>query len=1610
MAQVRKYSKGNAITKAAEGDPIIFKWDGYGDYNVADIEKTYARNINNYINSLDLDEEDKRKVKDESFRLLQGMKSGLLTNRDASGKWTNVPEGYESTGINEQERKKVLGFIPGKKQYVRDDDFIRNNAYGIIDLALKDTNLYSAPKADPSKFDTKFENYLLKYYFKDLPFNKALWDYNTSRPNIGARLADWRKEVEASDLDDEIKADLLNRIDAGIAGIQSATTDDDFAALARVGFDARKWIDPNYDLTTEQKAKIEAEEKVKEEAQKKADAERQVLRDQAQVISDTGVTNPKNLEEYYDQFTGDTYYGTIAGGIFFPQSIRRANGVLEKPTMKYFTPKETRDSEGKLISGYDPNVFVSWDPGNKNTYTTGNLAALAALSNTGDFESQRDAYNKIIQGIESALNNGKSELEGYLYYNTPATQPTNQQGSIENRLSYKLSSDQLNTINSILASNGLGDGGLRSITPASGNTYYTLPLETVKKLRNLGINFLKEGGVIPKYQNGNILENLKNSSLYNNQSNTPSNSSANSDSSTDIDLSDGNRPWELDKPTKLRIASVALDLAGLVGSALPGFSTVSGLTSTALNQRADKLEGQDFGWNHALSYGMDLASLIPGAKFLKSGTIIKNITKILPAAMVAFNAIPNGAAYANVLSKWKDNGFGLDGMTANDFKTLLEGFQLLAGGSAAIRRNNRLNRNINAMRSNKEVRLRTDNQGYVRVDNETYNAIKNAKDYDEASKILASKYPDATLPKEYKGFWRNKETGKPKLETKDVYNPIGEFEFTSPSGRSVRAGVSNVPFSTSNLIGTSHLDWNLGFVPKVLKTTGDVITHPVATTRDLIKSRKAKIEGEKVKTENLNKNINDIADDLSQVYTTLRQNSGTKALPQSGTPMKSSSFSRLKRRDTVDNTPNSDKTVVNTGKSKLREDEISSFRYKREKNQAKQAEENRLKKEANREKDLENKIKREQKKINEREYINWWLKTPNPKLFTETFQQPASRPAPSTNYTFYDMLVRQNRAKAQDKTHRKNTNLPKKEKKVSNSNRTRSNKGYVNRHQEGGILKAQQGNILKYQNPSKPLTGVTQGNNTTWYNTVFNSYIGNLLQGLRDNTFTYQDINNMQKQHYGIYSKAGNNFLNQAWVDPSVGKYQQSYSTFGGGFGNKIGITNAYNKGRYKASDSAYTGDNPTQSFKIDNAYSGVTDDRRILGREGDFTPEQLVQLNKQVGQFNLETYLDPTTKYYMLRPLQNTTLDTSGLDQEVADVNKNIPSPTDVLKSNLSGSPAIVEKPAPTTPKQLDWGNLLGTGRLIGTIATNNAIARGLKSSLSPLLLDPLQLRRQVVGDLATRNYMERLGAEANRLGARPITSDANLQLAQQLEYNNRANDYRTRGWLADKQAIDKTTAEAQKVADFNAEQRNTVANRNRAAMLGIRQAKANIEAQRKSANWQQAIAPWLMSMEMKFAENKKLNDQLNYQENQYTLGSQYDTAAKQAQDNLNAAKANYLAVDGNNEAGWLTSPEYIAAKKIYEQDLANATNAYQTGMLNARRKSLRYNPFLFVYKSGGRLSYKEKALLERAKDFNKSLLEDRKTFHKIIMESQKENNKLITSLSGLTKELIIKSMTYAD
>ena len=320
-------------------------------------------------------------------------------------------------------------------------------------------------------------------------------------------------------------------------------------------------------------------------------------------------------------------------------------------------------------------------------------------------------------------------------------------------------------------------------------------------------------------------------------------------------------------------------------------------------------------------------------------------------------------------------------------------------------------------------------------------------------------------------------------------------------------------------------------------------------------------------------------------------------------------------------------------------------------------------------------------------------------------------------------------------------------------------------------------------------------------------------------------------------------------------------------------------------------------------------------------------------------------------------------------------------------------------------FDNLLAAGRLAGTLYTNNKVAKTVSESLEPLVLTPNRIRRQVRGDLPTRNFYENQAAESNRLGSRPITSDANLQLAQQLMYNDRALKLKMQGFLADKEAIDKTSLLAQQANEQNQANAVEVANKNRASMLGIQQAKANIEASRRSANWQQAWNPYLSTLEQNYKNYHKQLDALNRDAANTVELRKLDAASKQAQNTLDLARTNWLKANiGKSEYDWLNSDEYKNALNDYTEKVTNAGNTYKDTMSKYDLNNLRKPYSFLMFKSGG--STKDIAI-ENMKELNKTFRKNEELFHKIIMDSKKENNKLIMNLSSLTKELIIKSMT---
>ena len=549
--------------------------------------------------------------------------------------------------------------------------------------------------------------------------------------------------------------------------------------------------------------------------------------------------------------------------------------------------------------------------------------------------------------------------------------------------------------------------------------------------------------------------------------------------------------------------------------------------------------------------------------------------------------------------------------------------------------------------------------------------------------------------------------------------------------------------------------------------------------------------------------------------------------------------------------------------------------------------------------------------------------------------------------------------------------------------------------------KAKGGNIIKYKNPAQPITHIQAKNMDKWNrNNALSGY--NIAKDIEDYLNSGLDLDTYISAFNGgedIYDKmVGNtdyfNGKNIVYKETPLAKQRQvSFRSTNRGFDDLI--------------RSAIIGHGTTEGK---DSYDEALGDRTYNRTLGWINADQAKNFNNQINKFGIEFYLDPGSGHYRLR---RTAIPTVNLPEVVVTPN-NVTTPQTTANTNhttsVTNQNTDTGKGAYDTDKDREiktpyFDNLLSAGRLAGTLYTNNKVAKTVSESLEPLVLTPNRIRRQVRGNLPTRNFYENQAAESNRLGSRPITSDANLQLAQQLMYNDRALKLKMQGFLADKEAIDKTSLLAQQANEQNQANAVDVANKNRASMLGIQQAKANIEASRRSANWQQAWNPYLSTLEQNYKNYHKQLDALNRDAANTVELRKLDTASKQAQNTLDLARTNWLKTNtGKSEYDWLNSDEYKNALNDYTEKVTNAGNTYKDTMSKYDLNNLRKPYSFLMFKSGG--STKDIAI-ENMKELNKTFRKNEELFHKIIMDSKKENNKLIMNLSSLTKELIIKSMT---
>ena len=1551
MAQIRKYGNGGGAEKK-ENSPTLFHWEGIGDYDVKDMEATYARNLETYLNSLNVDEEDKARVRDISYRILQNTKNGVITTRDASGKWLNVPIEYQSTG-----QFNMRG--PRKKKYEKDSNYYNNLSYQVIDNVLRDTALYGTPKEQTKAYDKRanfnLNEYLLKYYFNNGQFDPNYWDYSKARTEMPLRVAEFKKKVIDSNLPEADKNDLLGRISQVEAAFQTEDPNDDYYGLARLMNDPRRWFDKDYvPADPNQKPLTEEERKAQEDKNRFDEAYK------ARLASDNDYWN-----QNYTSWTYDPFNRTVGNRTFQDASVDYYDTT--KPFDFSSLSRINEDSNiARLFHSYISNARTQQFLKDNNYYQDGWFY----LPNT------QDLANNMLLRVDPTT---------YTIEKVPFT-------------SFK-----------------------------AGEELYrkNLELELLKELNivpqwTTSIPSNKNGGIL-KLQRGGFTVTLDDFAKQeqerrarNNTQNNRIDSSKKENTTTELDLSN------LSAADKSRLWSIGLDLASGVSSFVPVYGTaisaVTGLGSTAANAYADY---EKYGLGTAAlnlipNLALDAVGLIPGGGIVAKGAkAVRAIKKSAALAALVGTAMSlNGVADAWTRIK-EGNG------TVEDYQALtstISGLARIPGGQFVKGK---------AVKKGllKEVHpLEIEGKKY-NLDEDTYKAILKASSKEAQENILKQAGFDIKL--------NDKITSKLGKRIRNYWNPGNPEYILTEQGKNAswayRPGL-NLNLSKGNRnYNSTKPEANVG--------NNRVVDDVNQATKNWWKEHKKDVKGATDsfaeamrKADEYNKRHGRLALPSKTQGPEIPSNSKKPFVMQESTPV-----SRPAQKDVdksikefyegIDNTvlptPKLTGIEINYTPPILRTPstitfeqaqrnnyQIEKLRQDRALNNAK----NQDKKEFNRLVDKENK-ERKQKKLEEKrkkysEMIEDLVKKQQVKNYSSTLPNRSANQVGSEDFSYYgyqkDMSAKTQKELAEKRskiTGQENQKKNSEKKKLAKKKKTsKESKGYVNKHQQGGIIKGQGGFRIgakdkwTLDNRNKALANYNFAGDVQSYlnsGSDIDSYIAAFNAG--------EDLYDKMVGDTNYFTNMSGNYRKE---DPLAYQRQMTFRNTNKGFDDLI--------------RGSIIGYGTTEGASNFDKYLGDRTYNRTLGY---LTPEQATAYNKQISQFGMELFQSPNNKnHYRLRkipgwvdPKSSSNLVSKTLSDTIN--NEELPqlmSAEELIKSAASGRNAQINSNSTKTNNGLIGiiPDLLGTARLAGTIWTNNRIAKDIKNSLSPLLIDPPQIRRSVVGDLATRNYMEKLGAEANRIGSRPITSDASLQLGQALDYNNRANEYRVKGYLADKQAIDKTSLAAQEAAEQNAIARVDAANRNRASMLGIRQAKANVEAQRKSANWSQAVAPWLMDKEFRIRQNQKMLNNLNYEGQDFLDRQALETASDQAQAKLNRAKQQFLNSGGTEET-WVGSPQYNAAMEIYNQEQKTAANTYLKSRLDNQR-AIYSSPWI-MFKSGGKLSYAEKAALEYDKAVNKALLNDSKEFNKLIRESKKENNKLILSLSGLSKELVIKSMTYA-
>lgn len=421
-------------------------------------------------------------------------------------------------------------------------------------------------------------------------------------------------------------------------------------------------------------------------------------------------------------------------------------------------------------------------------------------------------------------------------------------------------------------------------------------------------------------------------------------------------------------------------------------------------------------------------------------------------------------------------------------------------------------------------------------------------------------------------------------------------------------------------------------------------------------------------------------------------------------------------------------------------------------------------------------------------------------------------------------------------------------------------KKYGVKYKQGGsIQKLASGNNIN-GNPAKQ-NSVGYANDYNWNTDVFSKNLDHILGSLKQYKDGYANwLNTMQDLHYNDYTNASKqDYLNtNAYNNTTVGQYQDKYKAGyedewnvspegndpdGLGY-NTLGIKSAQDSGKFGiVSGNANSGDwlGNGNMYKTDNSFGGITDARRLLGREGDFNDEQLKQYQQKFKEQGYDFYLDPNTKYYKLKPYTDPSKTT------VADQNK------PKQPNNFSLKDVI---------NKIDVTDKWGIPRAMYADITNRKVTDMLKKQ--PILYDPQEDHRYIQSDLDAEMNGQQAAAQLARTASHPITSDGNLQSMLQLEATSKGNDAIIAGRQQSNQRLREMQEQAWQQEVANHTSRYNTAMKNRESLYNTANENKALEA----AYLNQKFTVWDALAQEKEFKDKSDYEQMRARADQFAQG----------------------------------------------------------------------------------------------------------------------------------------------